>query len=83
MAIVVSSDADCSHIQLATSSAVVTAKRSALTLQTLQARDLVANGVDFVINTNESHARYLNLAHCSIAHSSRTLVDLAWVSIRC
>lgn len=78
-----SDNSGCSHIPVVDGAIIATAKRSAFAVEMAGDRDLTTTPIHLVVHSNESRASYQNLSHCSLAHSSRTLVDLAWVSMRC
>lgn len=80
---VVSDNSGCSHVPVVDGALAATAKRSAFAVEIRGNRDLTTTPIHLVVHSNESRTSYLNLSRRSLTQSSRTLVDLAWVSIRC
>lgn len=69
----------CSHVPVIDGGLVTTAKRCSFAVELYRVRDLTVTPLCMVVHSNESRTRYASLSHCS----SRTLADLAWMSIRC
>ena len=76
-----SDNSGCSHVPVVDGAMVATAKRSAFAVEVRRDRDLTTIPMHLVVHSNEFRISYLS--HCSLAHGSRTVIDLAWVSMRC